>query len=151
MRSLILAGLLAGTPLLAQDDHRHTGANAVMREVGAGAIGSFAGLLPVMLVPSCFEHTHFNAEIECREPLVLGAFVVSPVGTSFGVYLAARHNESKRSIIGAWLGGVAGGVAGIAMANALDRGGAGPALTFPAYYLVQSSMSVLGSRVLGRR
>ena len=150
MRSLIVAALVAATSLGAQEGHRHVGTTAVIREVGAGAIGSFAGLVPVMLIPSCFESTHFNASIDCREPLVLGAFVVSPVGTSFGVYLAARHNGSKRSVVGAWLGGLAGGVAGIAAANALDRGGAGPAITFPAYYLIQSSMSVAGSRLLGR-
>ena len=154
MRGLILATLLAGTPLAAQDfpedSHRHTGANAVIREIASGAVGSFAGFVPVMLIPSCFEHTHYNADIECRGPLVLGAFVASPIGTTFGTYLAARHDGTKRSVVGAWLGGVAGGVAGIALANAMDRGGAGPALTFPTYYLVQSTMSVIGSRIGGR-
>jgi hypothetical protein len=143
--------LLVAAPLAAQDfpdeSHRHTGANAVIREVAAGAVGSFAGFVPVMLIPSCFEHTHYNANVECRGPLVLGVFVASPIGTTSGTYLAARHDGSRRSIVGAWLGGVAGGVAGVALANAMDRGGAGPGLTFPTYYLVQSTMSVIGSRV----
>ena len=144
--------LLAAAPLAAQDfpadSHRHTGANAVVREIASGAVGSFAGFVPVMLMPSCFEHTHYSDNIDCREPLVLGAFVVSPIGTSFGTYLAARHDGTNRSVVGAWLGAVAGGVAGVALANAMDRGGAGPALTFPTYYLVQSTMSVIGSRVV---
>lgn len=152
MRKLILATLLGAAPLAAQDfpaeSHRHTGANAVIREVASGAIGSFAGFVPVMLMPSCFEHTHYNAEIDCREPLVLGAFVASPIGTSFGTFLAARHDSTNRSVFGAWLGALAGGVAGVALANAMDRGGAGPALTFPTYYLVQSTLSVIGSRVV---
>ncbi len=146
--------LLAATPLAAQDfpdeSHRHTGANAVIREVVAGAVGSFAGFVPVMLIPSCFEHPPYNAGTACREQLLLGVFVASPIGTTFGTYLAARHDGSRRSVLGAWLGGVAGGVAGIALANAMNRWGAEPALTFPAYYLVQSTMSVIGSRVAGK-
>ena len=151
MRILIFVALVAASPLAAQDlpaePHRHPDPNAFVREVAAGAVGSFAGFVPVLLLPSCFGHTHYNADGDCRGPLVLGAFVASPIGTSVGVFFSAKHNGSRRSVIGAWVGGVAGGAAGIALANVMDRGGAGPALTFPTYYLVQSTLSVVGSRV----
>ena len=151
MRGLICGALLSASTLLAQDTgHRHTDPQAFLREVGAGAVGSFAGFIPVMLVPSCFKATHYSETIDCHEPLVVGAFVVSPVGASLGVTLAARHHRTPRHALGAWVGGVAGGVAGIAIANVMDRAGAGPGLTFPTFYLTQATMSALGSRFAGR-
>lgn len=148
---LIVAALLASASLGAQETHSHTGRSGVVREVGSGAIGSFAGLIPVMLFPSCFTYAHYSNDVDCREPVTLGAFVVSPFTTSFGVILSARHNGTPRSKVGAWVGGLAGGVAGVALVNAMSRSGAGSGLTFPTYYLVQSSMSVLGSRLVGGR
>ena len=142
--------LLFASTLAAQETHTHTPRRAFLMEAGAGALGSFVGMVPVMFISSCFTDAHYDADIDCKQPLLLGVFVVSPPATALGVSLTTRHTGSPRSVVGAWIGALAGGAAGVALANGLDRSGVGPVVTFPVYYATQATISVVGSRV-GKR
>lgn len=145
--------LLFASTLAAQETetpHTHTPRKAFLMEASAGAFGSFVGLVPVMFAANCFSDAHYDDNIDCRQPLILGVFVASPAATTLGVNLTARHTRTPRSLVGAWLGAIAGGATGLALANALDRSGTPPAITFPLYYVTQATMSVVGSRIGGR-
>jgi hypothetical protein len=118
-------------------------------EAFAGSLGSLIGISSIGLLVDCGID-----DLGCVIMKIGAGGALGAVGATIGTTIAARHNDSRRSVAGAALGAVVGSGVGLGVHYILNEGtdrNLGDAWVVPIFVISQGTIAAIGSRVLGRK
>jgi len=124
----------------------NTSGSFIVEALG-GSIGSLVGIGAVALT-SCG-----GDDLGCSIIKVGAGGAAGALGATLGTTLAAHYTGSRRSVVGAALGAVAGTGLGLGVHYAFNRNSdrnLGDAVVVPIFVLSQGTFAAIGSRMLGR-
>ena len=143
---LVLLPLL---PLEAQRDPR-AGASAFAVEALGGTLGSLAGVGAGLLITRAVNECE-SEDLVCDLRRVATTGVASVAGATAGTYVAGRAADTEPSLLGAFLGALAGTAAGVGVVHLLTEEtnvARNNATLVVAYSVTQGIVAGLGSRIV---